>query len=166
MQRAFFVAIAITLKHGYACHSLDTRQKSNFVFQNGACLVGELFPHPVKVFCTHLEPPNCHISNKSFFPMGENTLRAGKLPRGTMNNPFGCTWWQHCKKSLLTWLITQPLSQEPASSLVSVTMLSSSVFLRILAVCTAQKGSNRAKIQKITNTPKFDLLAYMAFGRL
>ncbi len=37
---------------------------SNFFFQNGACLVGELFPHPVGVFCTHLEPPNCHISEK------------------------------------------------------------------------------------------------------
>ena len=61
MQRVFFVAIAITLKHGYACHSLDTRQKSNFVFQNGACLVGELFPRPVRVFCTHLEPPNGHF---------------------------------------------------------------------------------------------------------
>ena len=31
------------------------------ISQNGACLVGELFPHPVGVFCTHLEPPKCHI---------------------------------------------------------------------------------------------------------
>ena len=43
-------------------------KNSNFFFpQNGACLVGEVFPHPVGVFCTHLEPPNCHILKKRCF---------------------------------------------------------------------------------------------------
>jgi hypothetical protein len=30
--------------------------------QNSACLVGKSFPHPVGVFCDHLEPPSCHIA--------------------------------------------------------------------------------------------------------
>jgi hypothetical protein len=30
--------------------------------QNGVCLVGKSFPHPVGVFCTHQEPPGCRIS--------------------------------------------------------------------------------------------------------
>ncbi len=30
-------------------------------------LVGKWFPHPVWVFCTHLEPPKCHIRPKSIF---------------------------------------------------------------------------------------------------
>ena len=30
-------------------------------FREGASLVGQLFPHPVGVFCTLLGPPNCHI---------------------------------------------------------------------------------------------------------
>ena len=34
--------------------------------QNGACLVGKMIPHPVRVFCTHLEAPKCHIDQKTF----------------------------------------------------------------------------------------------------
>ena len=31
-------------------------------------LVGKMFPHPVGVFCTHLEPPNSHIRKKICVP--------------------------------------------------------------------------------------------------
>jgi len=42
--------------------SLDSHTKvQTFVSQNDACLVGELFPRPVGVFFTHLEPPNGHF---------------------------------------------------------------------------------------------------------
>ena len=44
--------------------------RNSLVSQNGACLVGELFPHPIGVCCTHLEPPNCNISeNRCFFEL-------------------------------------------------------------------------------------------------
>ncbi len=42
-------------------------KQSNLFSQNGACLVGKMIPHPVGVFCTHLEGPNGHISKTSFF---------------------------------------------------------------------------------------------------
>ena len=37
------------------------------IFQKSPGLVWKLFPHPVGVFCTLLEPPNCHIMQKSYF---------------------------------------------------------------------------------------------------
>ncbi len=44
----------------------DSRQKVQTCFsQNGACVVGKMIPHPVGVFCTHLEAPKCHIEQKS-----------------------------------------------------------------------------------------------------
>ncbi len=44
-----------------------TADKTLCVFsQNGACLVGKMMPHPVGVFCTHLEAPKCHIVQKTF----------------------------------------------------------------------------------------------------
>ena len=36
--------------------------------QNGVCLAGKSFPHPVGVFCTHLEPPKSHIRKKKIVP--------------------------------------------------------------------------------------------------
>jgi hypothetical protein len=33
------------------------------IYQNGVCLVGKSFPHPVWIFCTQLEPPSCHNLN-------------------------------------------------------------------------------------------------------
>ena len=35
--------------------------------QNGVCLAGNSFPHPVGVFCTHLEPPKSHIGKQKNF---------------------------------------------------------------------------------------------------
>jgi hypothetical protein len=32
--------------------------------------VGKSFPHPVAVFCTHLEPPSCHIAKIDFVKGG------------------------------------------------------------------------------------------------
>ena len=56
----------------------DKSRKSinNLISQNGACLVGELFPHPVGVFCSHLEPPKCHIGPEQiiYFPIYPLTL--------------------------------------------------------------------------------------------
>ena len=31
-------------------------------------LVGKMFPHPMGVFCTHLEPPKSHIRKNIFVP--------------------------------------------------------------------------------------------------
>ena len=57
-------------EHDESWQSLDSQNKvQSFCFQNGACLVGELFPHPVGVFCTHLEPPNGHFSKNHLFSM-------------------------------------------------------------------------------------------------
>ena len=35
--------------------------------QNGVCLAGKSFPHPVGVFCTHLDPPKSHIRQTLLF---------------------------------------------------------------------------------------------------
>ena len=43
------------------------KTKFKLCFQNGACLVGKILAPLVGVFCTHLEPPNCHISPNRFF---------------------------------------------------------------------------------------------------
>ena len=43
------------------------KKSSNFFVQNGACLVGKILAPLVGVFCTHLEPPNCHIWQTSKF---------------------------------------------------------------------------------------------------
>jgi hypothetical protein len=49
-------------------HCLDGLKKiQTFFSRNGDSLAGKLFPPPVGVFCTHLEPPKCLIMQKSDF---------------------------------------------------------------------------------------------------
>ena len=36
------------------------------IFQEWVCLVWKMFPHPVRVFCTPLEPPNSHMEQFVF----------------------------------------------------------------------------------------------------
>ena len=52
----------------YSRHCSDGLKKvQTFFSQNWVSLAGKLFPPPVGVFCTHLEPPKCLIMQKSDF---------------------------------------------------------------------------------------------------
>ena len=47
---------------------IDTRSSEKvgkLIFQKCVCLVGKLFTYPVGVFCALLEPPKCHMRQKS-----------------------------------------------------------------------------------------------------
>ena len=50
--------------------------------QKWVCLVGKMFPHPVASFCTHLDPPSCHIPIFFFFKKSGILARCGAAPIG------------------------------------------------------------------------------------
>ena len=60
--------IGVQLVHS-PCLALLGRPKKrlNFFSRNGLSLAGKSFRPLVAVFCTHLEPPNCHISENRCF---------------------------------------------------------------------------------------------------
>ena len=41
---------------------------TNLIFSQMFLLVGKMFPHPVGVFCIHLEPPKSHIRKQKWVP--------------------------------------------------------------------------------------------------
>ena len=45
-------------------HLQQPKKTQTCCSQNDACLVGKMTAPLVRVFCTHLEPPNCHIAKK------------------------------------------------------------------------------------------------------
>ena len=54
-HQAKYMYISLENQHGFGSS------------QNGVCLAGKSFPHPVAVFCTHLDLPKCHIMQKIVF---------------------------------------------------------------------------------------------------
>ena len=55
--------------------------------QNGVYPVGKSSPHPSKAFCTHLEPPSCHISKTYFLEGGGPLLTGGHVKATEHHTP-------------------------------------------------------------------------------